>query len=418
MEILLIVIALIVGFGAGFMVCKAMNASVYNMLESHNREMIEAQERRNKEALAAMEQHNREVLSAQEQRHQEALSLMAEKMKTATAEMLSQRQKEFAESSTQNIGQIVDPLRETIDKMKQSMADSDLRQTAISAEMKKELEHLMQHSDAARRSADELARVFKAGSKIQGDWGESILDELLESQGLTRGVHYETQSSIRDAQGNVIKTTDGNVLRPDVILHLDKNRDVIIDSKVSLSAFVDYVNCDDDVERSRYLKAHVDSIQKHVKELSSKDYSSYVQAPKIRMDYVIMFVPNTGALWTALRAQPDLWRKAMEKNVFIADEQTLYAALRIVNMTWTQIAQAQNHEKVFELANEMIERIGVFLKKYQAIGKALESAQKAFEDGDKKLQPSGQSIVTTANKLLKLGAKQPIKSSPIPLLDE
>lgn len=260
MEVLFIVIALIVGFGVGFMVCKVMNASVYRMLESHSREMIEAQERRNKEALAAMEQHNREALSAQEQRHQEALSLMAEKMKTATAEMLSQRQKEFAETSTQNIGQIVNPLRETIDKMKQSMADSNIRQTAISTEMKKEMEHLMQHSEAARRSADELARVFKAGSKVQGDWGESILDELLESQGLTRGVHYDTQSSIRDAQGNVIKTSDGNVLRPDVILHLDKNRDVIIDSKVSLSAFVDYVNCDDEAERSRHLKAHIDSI--------------------------------------------------------------------------------------------------------------------------------------------------------------
>lgn len=407
MEILFVVIALVAGFAAGFLVCKRMNATVVSMIEMHNSELIQAQEARNREAL-----------EAQERRHQDALNLMAEKMKTATAEMLANRQKEFAESSAQNIGQIVNPLRETIDRMKQTMNENSLRQTAISADMKKEMEHLMQHSEAARRSADELARVFKAGSKVQGDWGESILSELLESQGLTCGVHYETQASIRDAMGNVIKTSDGNVLRPDVILHLDKNRDVIIDSKVSLSAFWDYENCDDEVERSRFLKAHVDSIQKHVRELSMKDYSAYVQPPKVCMDYVIMFVPNTGALWTALRAQPDLWRKAMEKNVFVADEQTLYAALRIVNMTWTQIAQAQNHEKVFELANEMIERVGMFMKKYQAIGKALESAQKAYEEADRKLQPSGQSIVTTAGKLIKLGAKQSAKTPAIPLLDE
>ena len=128
-----------------------------------------------------------------------------------------------------------------------------------------------------------------------------------------------------------------------------------------------------------------------------------------------MFVPHTGALWTALNAQPDLWRRAMDKNVFIADEQTLFAALRIINLTWTQIAQAQNHEKVYALANEMIDRVGQFMKKYQAIGKALDSASKAYEEGEKKLQPSGQSILQTCGKLVKLGAKQSDKN-PLPQL--
>ena len=111
------------------------------------------------------------------------------------------------------------------------------------------------------------------------------------------------------------------------------------------------------------------------------------------MDYVIMFVPHTGALWTALNAQPDLWRRAMERGVYIADEQTLFAALRIISLTWTQIAQAQNHEKVYALANEMMDRVGQFMKKYQAIGTTLLKAQQAYDDGDRKLQPSGQSIL-------------------------
>ena len=206
-------------------------------------------------------------------------------------------------------------------------------------------------------------------------------------------------------------------MRPDVILHLDQKRDVIIDSKVSLTAFMDYVNAEDEGDRQKYLKAHVDSIQKHVKELAGKDYSSYVKPPKVRMDYVIMFVPNTGALWAAVGAQPDLWRNAMEKNVYIADEQTLFAALRIINMTWTQIAQAQNHEKVYELANEMMDRVGQFMDRYKAIGKALENAGKAYEAGEKKLEPSGQSIIQTCAKLQKLGAKQSTRN-PIPQLQD
>ena len=260
-----------------------------------------------------------------------------------------------------------------------------------------------------------MTRVFKHGTKVQGDWGETVLDELLEAQGLTRGVHYDVQSVIRDGSGQVIKSEEGSLMRPDVILHLDLRREVIIDSKVSLTAFIDYVNAETEDERQQYLKAHIESIQKHVKELSVKDYSSYIQPPKVKMDYVIMFVPHTGALWTVLNAQPDLWRKAMDKNVFIADEQTLFAALRIINLTWTQITQVQNHEKVYALANEMLDRVGQFMKKYQALGKALDNAKSAYEDGEKKLQPSGQSILQTCGKLLKLGAKQSDRN-PLPQL--
>ena len=244
-----------------------------------------------------------------------------------------------------------------------------------------------------------------------------MLDELLEAQGLTRGIHYDTQAVIRDVSGRAIKSEEGSTLRPDIILHLDQRREVIIDSKVSLTAFMDYVNAENEEERQQYLKAHIASLQSHVKELSAKDYSSYIQPPKVRMDYVIMFVPHTGALWTALNAQPDLWRKAMDKNVFIADEQTLFAALRIINLTWTQIAQAQNHEKVYALANEMLDRVGQFMKKYQALGKALDSAAKAYEDGEKKLQPTGQSILQTCAKLKKLGAKAS-ERNPLPQLTD
>lgn len=361
------------------------------------------------DAMAAQEKRHTEATKAQQELFDETMARVSAQVKSATDEMLKQRQKEFAESSNSNIEQIVTPLRDTIEKMKQTMSDNTLKQTELSSEMKANIENMMRHSAAAKESADELARVFKHRSKVQGDWGERVLDELLTSQGLTQGIHYDIQTTIRDAADNVVRTDTGGNLRPDVIMHIDNNREIIVDSKVSLTAFIDYVNAETEEERQKYLKAHIDSIQKHVKELSKKDYSSYIKAPKVKMDYVIMFVPHTGALWTALNAQPDLWRKAMEMNVFIADEQTLFAALRMINLTWTHIAQTENHKKVYELANEIIDRVGMFMESYESIGKAIANAQKAYDDGGKKLAPSGQSILNTCAKLNKLGAKQSSK---------
>ncbi len=385
--------------------------------DRHCSMLLAEKEKACNEAMQSQEKRHGEAMAALQARFDETMQKVTAQVRSATDDMLKQRQKEFAESSNANLGQIVNPLKETIDKMKKAMDDSTLKQTAMSSEMKVTVENMMRQSEAARKSADELARVFKHGTKVQGDWGETVLSELLESQGLTPGIHYDIQPVIRDASGNVVKSDAGNMMRPDIILHLDTRREVVIDSKVSLTAFMDYVNAGNDDDRQRFLKAHIDSIRKHVKELSAKDYSSYIRPPKVRMDYVIMFIPHSGALWAAMNMQPDLWRKAMEQNVFIADEQTLFAALRIINLTWTQIAQAQNHEKVYDLANEMLDRVGQFMKKYQAIGKSLDAAVKSYEEAGRKLSPSGQSILQTCAKLEKLGARQSDRN-PLPQLDE
>lgn len=384
-------------------------------LEKSYEERLKTQEEHNKEALDTQEKHYNKAIEEQQKKFDETIDKMTAQLKLATDEMLKQRQQEFAESSNNNLGQIVNPLKETIEQMKQVMNDSTLKQTELSSDLKANIENMMRQSEAAKMSTEELTRVFKHGSKVQGDWGETVLNELLEAQGLTEGIHYDLQPYIKDAQGQISKSEEGSMMRPDVILHLDQRREVIIDSKVSLTAFIDYVNAEDETERERLLKAHIDSINKHVKELSNKDYSKYIQKPKVKMDYVIMFVPNTGALWTALKAQPDLWRKAMAKNVYIADEQTLFAALRIIALTWTQITQIQNHEEVYKLANEMLDRVGIFMKRYQAIGKALDTAKTSYDDGLKNLKPDGKSILQTCNKLIKLGAKQSDKN-PLPQL--
>ena len=313
------VVALLIGLLIGILVMRngklklMMESEVLRTQLSNAREQLsivkeESQQRLKEEKeeweevtrgmMAVQDRHHRESLVAQQHRFDETMAKVSAQVKSATDDMLRKRQQEFAESSHQNLGQIVTPLRETIDKMKDAMNDSALKQTKLTGELKANIEAMIRQSEAAQRSAEELTRAFKHGSKVQGDWGERILGELLDSQGLTQGVHYDVQTYLRDAKGEIVTTDEGAKMRPDVILHLDQRREVIIDSKVSMTAYLDYVNAETEDDRNRYLRQHIDSLQKHVKELSTKDYSAYVQPPKVRMSYVIMFVPHSGALWT------------------------------------------------------------------------------------------------------------------------
>lgn len=384
-------------------------------LEKNFKSTLSVQETASKEAITSLREDHEKSIKEQQERFDATMQRIATENKAATEELLKARQKEFAETSSSNIGQIVTPLKESIAKMEEVMQKSSKETISINSALQENLKQMIEQSKATQNTTEELTKAFKHKSKVQGDWGETVLTELLESQGLTEGVHFELQATIRDSKGNVVKNEEGSRMRPDVILHLDKVREVIIDAKVSLTAFFDYVNAEDDGQRKQYLDAHVRSIQQHVNELAKKDYSNYIQAPKVKMDYVIMFVPHTGALWTALNAQPDLWRKAMEQHVFIADEQSLYATLQIIRMTWTQIKQAQNHEEVYKLASDMVDRVGIFVKKYEEVGNALKKAQSAYDDGHKKLMDKGKSIVLSANNLIKLGAKQS-QSNPVPEL--
>lgn len=375
-----------------------------DMLKTQHQQNIELQKKQYENSFEEMQK-----------RFNETIEKVSAQVKNATNDMLKERQKEFADSSNLNLGQIINPLQNTIKEMKAAMDENKNTQTRVGSELKAHIEHMLNQSRETQKCTEEMTRAFKHGTKIQGDWGETVIDELLTSQGLTKGIHYDVQPVIKDADNNVIHNDKGGLMRPDIILHLDTKRELIIDSKVSMSAYIDFVNAETEEDRRKFLKAHIDSIQKHVKELSAKNYSDYIQPPKEKIDYVIMFVPNSAALWTAINEQPDLWRKAMEQNVYIADEQTLYAALKIINLTWTQIQQAQNHEKVFNLAKEMLDRIGQFWKEYQQIGKALENAKSAYDKGEKKITDGGQSINTTAKKLISLGAKQNDKN-PLPAL--
>ena len=363
------------------------------------------------------EKVHREAMAALQAKFDETISRVQAQIRTETENILKDRQKEFSETSTSSLGQILEPLKNNIKDLREAMNIGRQEQAGFKEAMKGHIDSLITQSKAARTSADNLAEALRRGSKVQGDWGETVLEELLSSQGLTEGVHFETQATMTDAGGRALTNDSGSRMRPDIILHLDEHRDVIIDSKVSVSAYMDYVNAENDNDRNQYLKAHLASIHRHIDELAKKDYSGYVKYPKVSVGYVIMFVPNLGAFWTALGAEPDLWRRAADRNVYIADEQSLYGALKIVNMTWTQVAQVQNHEKVYGLASEMLDRVGQFMKHFDAVGDALDKAKDSYDRGRNKLMPKGQSILNTADKLLKLGAKDSVKNAVKPILD-
>lgn len=358
------------------------------------------------ETKEANEKNKTEMLELQQKRFDETLAKVKAEMCVATEQMLKDRQKDFTESNGRNLGQILNPLKESIENMKKAMNDSTIKQVELGSSLSENIKNAIRFSENAKTSADELANALKLKNKALGNWGEMLLDDLLTSLGLTKGVHYDVQTKICDADGKTVRTEENKSLIPDVILHLDQNREVIIDSKVSLKAFIDYANAQNTQESEKALAALIESLENHVNELSKKDYSKYIKPPKVKMDYVIMFVPHYAALWTALNAKPGLWHSAMEKNVYIADEQTLYAALRIIRMTWVQIVQNEKYEKIFDLADKMVERVGIFMEYYKSIGESLKTAYKAFDDGYKKLQPGGQSILTTCRELLKAGAKQ------------
>ncbi len=414
--VLLVLIVGVICLGAGLAVGMLIgtrkgredsaNVAVLQRQLDDARASLEAERASNRQELQNQKTASDRSLALMQQRFDETIAKMQAQVESTTRRMLAERQQEFSRSSKEDISRILEPLERSISDMKQAVSGNTEQHAKLGGQLSANIESVLRASISAKESADRLSSALHRSNNVQGAWGETVLRELLESQGLREGVHFSLQQVIRDNAGNAIRSADNTLLKPDLVLHLDNRRDVIVDAKVSMSSYLDYLNADTDEKRQQALEAHVASVQKHVDELARKDYSSYVQPPKIRMGYVIMFMPNSAALYAATQARPNLWRNAMERGVYIADEQTLYAALKIINLTWMQIAQNENHEKVYSLANEMLNRVGQFMDKFTVIGRSLQTASKAYEDGFAKLSDRGQSIPQTCSKLIRLGAKQ------------
>ena len=364
--------------------------------------------------MQEMEKRHKESADQMNARFQETIALMKEEVQNSTRQLLRDRQTEFAAMSQEKLNSIMEPLNRNIASMQEAVKENTLKNTGFNGELQQGIKSVLEQSLKAKESADKLVSALTLSNKGQGNWGERILTELLESTGMKEGIHFHTQEFIQE-NGRRVLGEAGSGLQPDVILHIEKGHDVVVDSKVSLKAFFNFNDAETPMERDKYLAEHISSLKKHVKELAGKDYAKHLTGA---LDYVIMFVPITQALYVATQKDPSLWREAMEQRVYIADEQTLFAALKIIDLNWRQQAQADNHAQIFKLADEMLDRIRQFVEHMQKMGKALDGAQKSYNDAYQKLSEGQQSIAKTCRKLTDLGAKYDKKNGQMAALLE
>ncbi|WP_298451850.1 DNA recombination protein RmuC [uncultured Prevotella sp.] len=352
----------------------------------------------------AEERAGREQLM--EKQFAERLQLLQEQLRTTTEKLLKQRADELDKSNRNQMDSIIAPLKAVMTEMKKSMDDNRESFTRSTASLGEQIRQMHATTASLGAEAEKLSRALQTGPKIQGDFGEMKLNDLLDKFGFTKGVEYDVQYTMRDAKGNLIHNDDTNdMMRPDVVLHYPDHKDVIIDSKASLTAFFNYVNAENDDERRKALDEHVRSVRRHVDELSAKNYAKYSMEGGTTLDFVIMFVPQEAAMQLAVSADPSLWNYAFERKVVITGEQNLFSLLRLLQIAWTQQRQADNQELVFGLADTLIERVGLFIERFDKIGKNIDAVQKSFDDARRAIK-GNQSFIVSARKLVEMGAKE------------
>ena len=335
------------------------------------------------------------------------INALKSELQNTTERLLAQREESLAKANNTQLDAILNPLKNEIEGMRKSMTDNMKTSSENKASLEKAIEELMKRTQDIGNDANNLAKALKNETKTQGNWGELILENILEKSGLTEGEHYVKQTTLRDSRGNVLFHDEtGKRMIPDVIVHYPDNKDVVIDSKVSLTAFVDYCNATDEQEKASALKRHLYSLRNHYKELQKKNYASYIKAPRVSLDYVIMFVPNESAMQLAIYEDNSLWREAFENGVFITSEQNLLALLRMIQLAWTQVKQARNQQEIFEAVQKLLDRVNEFMKRYEELGKKIESLQGSYDSVKNKLYDGNQSVVKAANKIIGMSGNE------------
>ena len=403
MEVILyIVIGVVLGMAIAYVLLQKRLMQLNLELRQKTTELHLLREQADKEAQLRAEKLTEQMNATKEQ-----MTNLAQQLLESNAEKLKSE-------NSDSIGQITQPLKEAIGEMRRELTQNRETSAANSATFQEQLRQMLESNERVGEKAANLAQALRGDNKAQGNWGEVILGNLLSCQGLREGIDYDLQTRLRDDLGQDLKNIDtGASMQPDAILHYPHEQDVIIDAKVSLKAYDDYVNAQSEEERTAALAAHVRSIRDQYQRLSKKDYSSYVQAPRKSIDFVVMFVPNESALQLALTADSKLWYDAFDHKVLIAGELNLMAILRIIQIVWRQYQQAENQQRVFHIAEELLDRLGDFLKRYQKLGDALRNSLKAYEDAEKKVFSGRQSVVRKGNELKALGAKEN-PNRPIP----
>ena len=332
--------------------------------------------------------------------------------------MLKAREEELEKRARQTFENLTGGLDKNIRDMKDAFEQNRKAHAESSVSLKENLENavknLREQTSSIGDKADSLADALRGKNKTQGNWGEVILDNLFTNEGMHEGRDYDKEETLRDEQGNIVLNEDtSRRMRPDYILHYPDGNDVVIDSKVVLTAVDDYFKAKDEAARNDAAARNLAAIREQVRNLSRKDYSRYLKPGHKMLDYVIMFVPVYSALRLAYESDKNLWQDAYAQGVLITTEETLMPFLRMIRIAWTSHEQVANQKQILAAAETMIARVSDFCSAHAKMGKKLEEAMDQYETCDRKIRERGQSIVGAANKLISFGVpKNPKKPLP------
>lgn len=346
------------------------------------------------------------------------LEMMKAQMTAESERVLKEREEELERRAKALFENLSAGLDKDINNMKDAFEKNRMAHVAASQRMKENIDNavksLREQTLSIGDKADNLADALKGRNKTQGNWGEVILDNLFTSEGLREGRDYDKEETLRDEHGNVVYNEDTDRrMRPDFILHYPDGNDVVVDSKVVLTAMYDYYSTDDEQMKADAMVRNLAAMKEQVRRLARKDYSRYLRPGHKMLDFVIMFVPVYSALRLAYETDRNLWQEAYEQGVLITTEETMMPFLRMISIAWKSHEQVANQQQIIAAAEMMLARVSDFCTAHAKMGERLEEALKYYEVCDRKLRERGQSIVGAANKLISYGVpRNPKKSIP------
>ena len=385
--------------------------SVALVRESYERTLNELKASHEK-AVAELKAGHEKTVADLKRTHEENLGRQLETVKaqvTAESEkLLKERQEDLEKRAKITFETLAGGLDRNIKDMKEAFEQNRKTHTETSQSLKENLENavknLREQTASIGGKADSLADALRGRNKTQGNWGEIILDNLFTNEGMREGRDYDKEETLRDEHGNVVMNEDtSKKMRPDYILHYPDGNDVVVDSKVVLTAADDYFRATDEDSKRDAMVRNLAAIKDQVKNLSKKDYSRYLAPGHRMLDYVIMFVPVYSALRLAYEADRNLWQDAYKQGVLITTEETLMPFLRMIRIAWTSHEQVANQKQIIATAETILARVSDFCTAHAKMGKKLEEAMDQYEACDRKIRERGQSIVGAANKLIDLG---------------
>lgn len=337
--------------------------------------------------------------------------------KSLAADIFSSQSEKFKEANEIRLSEILNPLKEDIKDFKRRVDDTYMNSSKERTLLGEQMKRLMELNMSIGKEARDLTEALSGNTKVQGDWGEMVLETILVKSGLVEGENYFVQRTKND-DGTQIKNDDNGRLRPDVVVALPDKKCIVIDSKVSLTAYVNYINADNEDDRQRFGKAHLLSVRSHLKELETKRYQDFVGVGNDdRIDYVLMFIPNEHAYMAAMTLDNNLWMEAYEKRVVIISPAHVISTLRLIAQLWTRDKQTKNALKIAEEGGKLYDKFVGFVNDMQTVEQSLGKASEAYASAMSKLHTGRGCIVSKVENLKKLGAKTS-KTLPSDMLPE